>query len=144
MSNSNYLQSQQWNQFCRHWHNSDLPKNCLGCGSTEHIKLTHATYERFGRELLNDVAPFCWPCYKLFFERFTQADMTGVDNLPGRLADVFDVTFAEAKIRVAPFLKKLEHLKPPKKKKTDNRRGSQYLGGESWWKEKKAEKYRRR
>ena len=54
-----YIHSQSWEDFKTAYRASDKPKSCQICNSPKY-QLHHLTYERKGRELLDDVTPLCW------------------------------------------------------------------------------------
>jgi len=56
-----YLQSSAWRDVRERYKASDLPQICM-CGA-ERWQLHHTTYERVGRELLEDLIPLCGDCH---------------------------------------------------------------------------------
>lgn len=56
-----YLRSPAWRDVRDRYKTSDLPQVCM-CGS-EQWQLHHTTYERVGRELLDDLIPLCVDCH---------------------------------------------------------------------------------
>lgn len=60
---SAYLNSAAWRDVKRRYRESDLPQICR-CGATR-WQLHHTTYERVGREELEDLIPLCSDCHAL-------------------------------------------------------------------------------
>lgn len=56
-----YLGSRAWRQVRERYKASDLPQVCR-CGATR-WQLHHTTYERVGRERLEDLIPLCSECH---------------------------------------------------------------------------------
>src|ERR1041384_467720 len=56
-----YLGSRAWRQVRERYKASDLPQVCR-CGATR-WQLHHTTYERVGREHLEDLIPLCSECH---------------------------------------------------------------------------------
>lgn len=58
----------------QHWHNirkAALERDgyrCVTCNSTEGLNCHHRTYERWGREWLEDVSTLCRECHEVFHE----------------------------------------------------------------------------
>ena len=59
-----YLHSPHWMDTRRRYYESDRPQECI-CGAAEDLQLHHLTYERVGRERLEDLLPFCKGCHRL-------------------------------------------------------------------------------
>lgn len=59
-----YLRSPEWAEVKRRYRASDLPQDCF-CGETEGLHLHHLTYERVGREQLDDLTPLCPRCHSM-------------------------------------------------------------------------------
>lgn len=57
-----YLKSAAWRDVRRRYRESDLPQICM-CGASK-VQLHHTTYDRVGRELLEDLIPLCAPCHE--------------------------------------------------------------------------------
>lgn len=60
-SYDDYLRSPAWRDVRRRYRESDLPQVCM-CGSVN-VQLHHTTYERVGREELEDLLPLCQDCH---------------------------------------------------------------------------------
>lgn len=58
---SAYLSSSAWRDVKARYRASDLPQICM-CGETK-VQLHHTTYERVGREELEDLIPLCHDCH---------------------------------------------------------------------------------
>lgn len=56
-----YLSSPAWRDLKARYRESDLPQICM-CGETK-VQLHHTTYERVGRERLDDLIPLCHDCH---------------------------------------------------------------------------------
>jgi hypothetical protein len=56
-----YLKSAAWRDVKERYRASDLPQICM-CGATE-VDLHHVTYDRVGREELEDFVPLCRACH---------------------------------------------------------------------------------
>lgn len=69
-----YLQSAAWRDVRQRYRASDLPQVCM-CGDPD-VQLHHTTYERVGRELLEDLIPLCQPCH-------TQAHLLEAEGVIG-------------------------------------------------------------
>lgn len=59
-----YLASNAWRGI-RLRYIEERPWICHVCGKTENLHLHHRTYERVGREELDDLMPLCDPCHGL-------------------------------------------------------------------------------
>lgn len=62
-----YLRSPHWQDVRRRYWGSEEPhlaKECI-CGETENLQLHHMTYERVGRERLEDLTPLCPTCHNM-------------------------------------------------------------------------------
>ena len=53
-----YMNSAAWEAVKRRYRNSTLPQKCLVCGNSQ-VHLHHRSYDRLGRERLNDLVPLC-------------------------------------------------------------------------------------
>lgn len=60
-SYADYLKSPAWRDVRERYIASDLPQVCM-CGATS-WELHHTTYERVGRERLDDLIPLCRTCH---------------------------------------------------------------------------------
>lgn len=58
-----YLRSAAWRDVRRRYFASGLPQICM-CGEAK-VHLHHTTYERVGRELLEDLIPLCRDCHTM-------------------------------------------------------------------------------
>lgn len=58
-----YLNSAEWADVKRRYRDSDLPQDCC-CGESTDLDFHHLTYERVGREALEDLTPLCRPCHR--------------------------------------------------------------------------------
>lgn len=54
-----YINSPEWRAKKREFWNSDRPRICYVCGTSNNLELHHLTYERFGQERLEDLVPLC-------------------------------------------------------------------------------------
>jgi len=83
-----YLRSAAWRDLKARYRESDLPQICM-CGCTE-VQLHHTTYERVGREELDDLIPLCQSCHTQahILERagLVDLDLQGFYYDPGRAA----------------------------------------------------------
>ena len=61
-SYSDYLKSATWRDVKQRYRESDLSQICM-CGETK-VDLHHTTYERVGREELEDFVPLCRLCHE--------------------------------------------------------------------------------
>ena len=46
------------------------PRRCAACRSCQHIDLHHLTYERWGKELDDDLIPLCHDCHAAVHQMF--------------------------------------------------------------------------
>jgi hypothetical protein len=58
-----YITSPHWLNFRKYYKESGRPQACQVCGNKQY-QLHHVTYERKGKELLDDVIPLCWEHHK--------------------------------------------------------------------------------
>lgn len=83
-----YLRSTAWRDVRERYRASDLPQICM-CGSEE-FQLHHTTYERVGREELEDLIPLCEACHTqahiLEAEGIIELDLKGFYYDPERAA----------------------------------------------------------
>ena len=60
-----YLLSEHWRLVKQAYYSSDRPQVCAKCGAEHDRDLHHLTYERIGRELLDDLICLCRSCHNL-------------------------------------------------------------------------------
>src|SRR5215510_9542320 len=58
-----YMQSPAWQQFRARVKARDKYR-CVRCGSRERLEVDHLTYDRLGRERLEDCQTLCQPCHR--------------------------------------------------------------------------------
>ena len=63
-----YLKSDHWKNFRIEYYKANERK-CIECGSTNDLNLHHLTYERLGREKLEDVVCLCNTCHFKLHEK---------------------------------------------------------------------------
>lgn len=61
-SYGDYLNSPAWDGLRRRYY-EQRPRICHTCGAGDGVQLHHRTYERVGREELDDLMPLCNPCH---------------------------------------------------------------------------------
>lgn len=66
-SYAEYLNSDHWHNFRKAYRESGRPRVCAVCGASP-IQLHHHTYDRLGREPLDDVTPLCRPHHEAVHE----------------------------------------------------------------------------
>jgi len=60
-----YIRTGRWKRFCKRYFGANRRIGlCRGCLRESELQLHHCTYERLGRELLDDVIPVCDECHK--------------------------------------------------------------------------------
>ncbi len=70
---SQYLQSEHWKDVrARFWKSKLHHYQCYICGSTENLQVHHKTYNRIGKEYLNDLCLLCENCHKKTHELLKQ------------------------------------------------------------------------
>ena len=57
-----YIRTDHWKALRREARKRD-GNRCVECGATERLEVHHLTYERIGRERLEDVVTLCQPCH---------------------------------------------------------------------------------
>jgi hypothetical protein len=72
-----YLRSAHWRRLREAHRTSDQQQDCF-CGETEHLQLHHLTYERLGREELDDLRWLCKRCHALVHVLERRGDI-GID-----------------------------------------------------------------
>jgi hypothetical protein len=82
-SYAEYLRSPEWAEVRRRYRAAPaLPQECF-CGATE-VEFHHTTYERVGRERLEDLVPLCVNCHRMLHALESRGvvglDYTGFDN----------------------------------------------------------------
>jgi 5-methylcytosine-specific restriction endonuclease McrA len=94
-----YLQSDHWKEFRKKYYRSRKRKSCTLCKSRNDIHLHHITYNRLGREQLNDVIPLCGECHELIHEHLTNKYQSKVEHTNSVIA----LLRAEQPIRGIPL-----------------------------------------
>lgn len=58
-----YIKSPQWKMVCkRYW--AAYGRKCQACASRKNLHVHHKSYDRFGREMLADLAGVCDSCHR--------------------------------------------------------------------------------
>lgn len=58
-----YIKSPKWKLMCKRAY-AKYGKRCMACRSTQKLHVHHATYDRFGRELVQDLRVVCDVCHR--------------------------------------------------------------------------------
>ncbi|QIN94224.1 HNH endonuclease [Streptomyces phage Wakanda] len=58
-----YIKSPRWKAVCQRAY-ATYGKRCMACGSPRKLQVHHATYDRFGRELIADLRVVCDKCHR--------------------------------------------------------------------------------
>ena len=77
MGYKEYLKTEDW-KFAK---NSVLvfwDHRCMICNSTKKLQVHHRTYERVGREQMNDLVPLCESCHTLFHYKMGLVPMESI------------------------------------------------------------------
>ena len=70
MNHKDYIKSPIWVNFNKSYRKSKYKQNCFSCESNFDLLLHHITYERLGKEKLEDVVVLCNKCHNSFHKQY--------------------------------------------------------------------------
>jgi hypothetical protein len=109
-----YLNSEHWEAFRRLYFAKNKPKVCDFCKANKKLDLHHVTYERIGRERLDDVVAICRSCHDEIHALFDLNRKKGLQSATDRIRSKYSNS------------KSVKPIKPKgKKRRLDYRRASE-------------------